>query len=341
MSTFKLKKITCGKKAKVIETTAGCFVLGLYSSDPRESQFSLWDSTKGSYLDPIFTDTDFINESYLRNYRFDNLYSQQENVFFRNPYQKMINIAQKGDYTLFTLLSSTLSGVTYKHDETIDWQTENNSIIKYKNGMDNNLADFFDLSSIFCEISGYTYNFLQWMPLDKAYYDLEDGINFGGSTKTKNMYDWNFNTNISYNANTSAYTLDNNRSYYRIGTNNGDIWLSYKANRQLSATIEEPISGITYGKITNDKNINTTNISNYEFIDRFKQINKFKNSGLHKSNIFSIRIKDSGLNEVLEAQYGTDKKQQIQTAINNVIKNMTRNVVPTHTQLWKIEWKGE
>jgi len=98
---------------------------------------------------------------------------------------------------------------------------------------------------------------------------------------------------------------------------------------------------ITYGKIISDSVVSESIISNFEFIDRIKQINRFRNVGLHKSNIFSISIKDSGLNESIQNTYDEATKLQLQSGINNLIRGMIKNIVPAHTQLWKIEWKGE
>jgi hypothetical protein len=157
--------------------------------------------------------------------------------------------------------------------------------------------------------------------------DYNTGVAQYNNTKNLNM--------LTYNDTTKTFTYTDSLSYIQCYSDllflDDCIITSIDGIRTKSYSLQQDlnISGITYtsGLIYN----------NYEFIERFKGLIKSKER-LHKSNLFSIQITDSKLNESI-----TDETQRnnIQKSINNVIKEVIKKVTPAYTQLWKIIWKGE
>lgn len=75
----------------------------------------------------------------------------------------------------------------------------------------------------------------------------------------------------------------------------------------------------------------------YDYIENIDGFYRYQNVPKHKSNLFSIRIKNSNVND---SYFGTDKNT-IQKSINNIITKIIDKIVPIHTQLFNIFWTGE
>jgi hypothetical protein len=105
------------------------------------------------------------------------------------------------------------------------------------------------------------------------------------------------------------------RKYESIGTNSDTIWASYSYDiRDVSNNKYSALEG-------------------YETVDQINSFNKYKTEHGKKSNIFSIRIKNSGLGNV-PGEIGTSIRGIFEKAIFNIVSN----AAPAHTQLWKIEY---
>lgn len=107
------------------------------------------------------------------------------------------------------------------------------------------------------------------------------------------------------------------RRYRSIGTNFENIWLSYNVDFGSSATNEYLTRG-------------------YETVEHVNGFVKFKSEdNLHKSNIYSIRIKNSGLS--------TDGTiyEEIRNIFEKAVFNLMTKIAPAHCQLWKIEYIDE
>ena len=194
MNHLRLKNITAGKKSKIIETTSGCFALGIYDiSNSYNRKFSLYDSTKQLYLDPIYKTNQFTSESYESNYDFDSEFTEEQFVEVKNPYQDIKSVSQNKNQTALTLINTTVSGILFRADETSDWFQDNNVLAKYSSNLTNSLSDFCNLSAIYTVVSGFNFNYLQFMPLDQQYYNLDKGVNYASAMKCKNFYNWNYN----------------------------------------------------------------------------------------------------------------------------------------------------
>ena len=132
--------------------------------------------------------------------------------------------------------------------------------------------------------------------------------------KLKNMY--NYNWNCEYDAEIDE--MKGARDYLKVGKSQEHLWLSYKYYRDYPTSVQE-----------------------FELVERVGGLYKYRPIEGHKSNIYSIRIFNSGLNEGLD---NTDEQKVIQTNLRNIIDTTIRNVVkkiaPSSTQLWKVDWVG-
>lgn len=107
------------------------------------------------------------------------------------------------------------------------------------------------------------------------------------------------------------------RRYTGIGRTGDEIWISYRVDHANSTT-------------------NEALTEQYETVEFLEGIAKYKGSSTgHKSNIYSIRIHNSGLNQ----------EGEIYTELRNVFEKslftMMTKIAPMHTQLWKIEYIDE
>jgi hypothetical protein len=97
------------------------------------------------------------------------------------------------------------------------------------------------------------------------------------------------------------------------------------------------LSGATGGNITVDR-VNVTKLDGpamaYDYAERIDGVYKYQNVPKHKSNLFSIRISNSNLND---SYFGGDK-DKIQKSINNIIRKIIDKITPIHTQLFNITW---
>lgn len=126
----------------------------------------------------------------------------------------------------------------------------------------------------------------------------------------KNMYDYDWQTRIDHD----TEKLMGIRNYKRSGKTQDTIWLSYN----YYALPEEVVQ-------------------KYEMVERIRGLYKFKQNDGHKSNIYSIRITNSGLNEGMAD--GT-AKTSLRNIIEEAVKSAVEKISPKHTQLWKIIWEG-
>jgi hypothetical protein len=127
----------------------------------------------------------------------------------------------------------------------------------------------------------------------------------------KNMYDYNWQNRVDHN----RQVITGIREYVRVGKTQNTIWLAYKYY----------VEGIT------------PNVQSYELVERVKGLYKFRANDGHKSNIYSIRIKNSGLNELLTNSY---VKTKIRDIIEETVHTAVKKIAPSNTQLWKIMWEG-
>jgi len=170
-----------------------------------------------------------------------------------------------------------------------------------------------------------------------VYYGPDDLSNYSYNTipfKLKNMYNFDWNTDLlsadtfipgsGVSGSLTGFVPDSTiqdtslagvRRYNKIGKDESTFWLSYNYNKSL----EENFSDV------------------YENVELVKGLIKLQPPKDHKSNIFSISVKNSGLNNQI-----TDPivKHDIQQVIKSSILEVIEKLSPCSTQLWKIVFDG-
>jgi hypothetical protein len=135
----------------------------------------------------------------------------------------------------------------------------------------------------------------------------------------------------------AVINLQNTRDYDKGGLDKNDAWLSYRTESNW-VTIS-PISANTQFRPLEPTVDSTDPFYSYQQIERIRGFNRLAGAqSLHKSNIFSIRIRNTNLNEAIEDE---DLRNDIQAAINTVIREVIDKISPANTQLWKIIWSGD
>lgn len=182
--------------------------------------------------------------------------------------------------------------------------------------------------------------------------------------KLKNEYDYDWETLLSgnghftYHSTDTKYDLLNGiRNYLKIGKTQSNLWLNYKyiKDYDYEPIPELAVSGVynDYGDMQ-DLNDDKTNLSysalagyrdqfirdplqRYDCIEVVKGLYKAKAYDLKKSNVFSVQIVNSGLNQKIT---NDADRQRIQAVVESEIRTMIEKISPVHTELWKIIWKG-
>ena len=126
-------------------------------------------------------------------------------------------------------------------------------------------------------------------------------------------------------------------------SNNGVHRFSYTKDTSTEEPFIMVLSGETSGSCGNIsvERVNVQYLDKpamvYDHIESIDGIYKYRYIPKHKSNLFSIKIKNSNLNDA----YGNSDKEQIQKSIDNIIKNIIKQITPIHTQLFNISWEGD
>lgn len=147
--------------------------------------------------------------------------------------------------------------------------------------------------------------------LYSPYANGDDSFNiYYNPFKLKNMYNYNWNTEY----NITQEELTGTRDYLKVGKSQEHLWLSYRYYREIPSSVQE-----------------------FELIERIGGLYKYRPIEGHKSNIYSIRIFNSGLNEDLN---NSEIQANLREIIEETVSNVVKKIAPASTQLWKIEWSG-
>jgi len=169
------------------------------------------------------------------------------------------------------------------------------------------------------------------------YADIESTVTLAqsGAFATSGLYDV-FITTRDY----TGGLLTLNCGLDEIGrvAGNGSYRFTYLKEDSTTSGINLNLYGsAVLNNITIDK-VNVTKMENeamaFDYIERIDGVYKYQNIPRHKSNLFSIRIKNSNLND---SYFGGDKAT-IQKSINNIIRKIIKQITPIHTQLFNITW---
>ena len=347
LGNLKLKRITTGSLNKVIESSDQAHILQM--NDPNlisvigtmvPNKFQIFDPIKENWIGNIFKSSSFTMEH-------SNMPKGGEVV--RSPKSAWKHIAQCAD-TSFNLKEPTISGVSWTYtNNPLDFTPENLAIAMYNpDEVGIPATNFNATSSVWVFLSGLPFNFISNQPLNTTFYDYDLGILDASSVKTKNMYNHDYSVSARFIVETPTDTIGqivDTRDYTNVRNGGNDIWMSYTIGSALSGRLSD--TTITSGfiqtegtpiiEMTEYQNL-TSGLFAYEMVERFKGIVLLESTGIHKSNVFSIRITDSKLNNAIT---DTELREFIQNGINTVIKELMTKITPANTQLFSVIWEGE
>lgn len=165
-------------------------------------------------------------------------------------------------------------------------------------------------------LSGIVQGFLTNTEASFDYFDFTKHSMYGASFKLKSPWNMIFDIDAEYNETEDVNYASNNilhrqgrinntRSYHNMNICNKDIWLSYTnkqnwaSNDDENSILDKRNNILAPINVYNVPGANPSMIYTYQQVERIKGIKTFGLYPKHKSNIYSIRIKDSGLNNNL------------------------------------------
>lgn len=81
------------------------------------------------------------------------------------------------------------------------------------------------------------------------------------------------------------------------------------------------------------------NMSKFQYVEKFAGEHYYKNMTRHKSNIFSLEVKNSGLSEESSDSKETKEiKQAVRNSFEEAIRKSIHRYAPAETTLWKIDF---
>jgi len=362
LDVLKLERVITGQNTTIIQASDNSYILQIEAIKSRK--YRTLDPGTNYWLGGLFDSEDFIIDDFYANQKLNS--GLPDSMDFKGPLGKVTGIAQCGEYSVLFKTGVTkgnhwqegedANNYVYE-DLTIavyDTETLNNADTAFSTLLSSELADsgtFFENTDIPPKtLSGITWGFLSDAPVSLEYYDFDEGRLYGASFKGKNP--WNLSYDVSakiehVDISDSQYyqkaTIEDVRSYVDMNVGAGTPWMAYKVrdsyegeryidknNVNLKEELLSPVNVALSGE-------KLTGVFAYEHIERIAGIKRNVPSNSHKSNIFSVRIKDSGLNESI-----TDEtiRAQTQDGLDKVIKEVIERIAPAHTQLWKIDWTG-
>ncbi len=171
---------------------------------------------------------------------------------------------------------------------------------------------------------------LEWRTTDDNYPagELELSVN---PMRLKGFYDSAYQPETD----ATASSLTGCRNYVDCGTMQDSFWLSYKMARDLDDS----------AWVTRD----------FAHVERVRGLYKLSSGARHKSNLFSLRLRDTGLNSRMDSltgsfdvngsgspvlSSGTQFKAVIQKVVEEELRGMMVRIAPANAELWKVTWEG-
>ena len=228
-------------------------------------------------------------------------------------------------------------------------------------------------------LSGVNFNYLTEVDPDDVYFEFKEGLAFGNTTNAKNYMNqqWDTGSMVTSATTTSvSATLDNTRTYIKIGSSNDGLFLAYKHDRgytsdvvnianlrefndyslaslQVSSSVTDiPMSADIYTDYAISAfTTSASTLDGQDYAKRFCYVETMESDGRggfnrydlsegKKTNLYSINIQNANINNNTDLGSSAER-ERIKTSITNVIRNVIGACTPLNTQLFKIYWNGE
>ena len=272
----------------------------------------------------------------------------------------------------------TLNGIQTKITDDTYFPIDNNLTVYKRRFATMTTSEFEGLSAEQFILSGMPFAHIHDIPTDNVTYDFDRGYMYTTYFQTQSFLDNNYNMSGNIDIPNETITVENTRTYRKCGVSDDTLWLSWQPDMSYSgswaptvvSSVVRPeqtfnneiqpfhfLSANTsadplwlYEQLTNVQNYNNPPVSvsisatdsllksaKYQFIEKIEGVTIETQVG-HKSNVFSLRIKNAGINERIT---DVTLKKNVQDGFKNVIRNLIDKIKPAHTTLWKIEFTGQ
>ena len=213
---------------------------------------------------------------------------------------------------------------------TLYQSLEDLSSDSYKEFIENAVSRNDAVAQLFVQqrkINGIRYNYI--VAVDQSSYDnrtvYDNGDIFGYFTTAKNMYNSLYSIEMP-----DESTMKNCRQYCGVQRSRGKLMLKYYDS------IDYKVTGSSAQK---DGDGTAVPFQKVEFFQPNKMMPAIAK---HKSNLFSVQIRSTGLDDAALAQSTTNEERQtilnIRKDIMNGVKSIAENVVPANTQLFETQF---
>lgn len=370
LEPLKLKRVITGQNQTMIQSDDNSYVLQV-EEDKANTKYKTYDPITKKWIGGMFPSEDFIIDDYFANQKLDPSLTSSINA--RGGLGQVSGIAQCGDFSVLFKTNVNEGNHWQEGSDPDNYEFEDLSVALYDmatlsgentcyyeflsaEGVDPTTCEWSNTSIPPKSLSGITWGFLTDAPVALEYYDFDEGRLYGNSFKCKNP--WNLSYDISAKIEDSTFTdvsgneilsqearIEDVRSYVDMRIGAGKPWLAYKVQNSYSGSRE--ITKTNNNNFAEDlvtpvgvslSGSKTDGVFAYDHIERIAGIKRNIGSNSHKSNIFSVRIKDSGLNNSIDDE---TIRAQTQDGLDKVIREVIERIKPAHTSLWKIDWQGK
>lgn len=333
---LKLNRACTSNKTKIVETNHFCKVLESTASN----KYKMYDQRKDTWLGCIHGSEEFIQAQSTANPEVYSAYSTD--ILMRGAEGPIDQIVQLDNAGL-GFKNEDAARTRYYNFNTGEYEDLPESVVVYEKPTGGYTETWFNnLSAPRAILSGIQFAHMSELPVDEVYFNFDSGTLYMDEFALHNFMDYKYDIDISINEAVSAINdvvhLDNTRTYDRIGTGTGLIWISYETKQNYANS-----EAITDFPITDERvvNMETSSVRSggaweYQYIERIKGVMR-SSVGTHKSNVYSIEIKNSNLNEAIE---DLEIRALIHRIVERAIREFAVKAAPIHTQLWKVIWSG-
>lgn len=279
----------------------------------------------------------------------------------------------------FLLSDDVVNGLrelSYNTSAYVDYDQQSNIFVYPPSGEISLSGEVGNMLPIY-NLSGVSFNYLTEVPTDNIYFDFQSPVAYGNTTNLKNYLngEWNTESMVSSASTTTevSATLDNTRSYKKLGGRiDGSLYFTYKHDTSYITDDPTPISNsrefddYSVSALTLSGSLTDIPMSGYaiesdsmdvsaitdgeDYARKFQYVESIRIDGLggfnkygrvegHKSNVYSVNIKNANVNN--NTTLSTGERSKIKKSINNVIRNVIEACTPINTQLAKIYWNGD
>jgi hypothetical protein len=327
-----LGRNTASKRDNIIELNdSKCYLLA--ESDLNAMSY---DTQTGVFLHPIYDADSFIVES---------LQSRDSTTTTRAPNAALNQVIQT-DKTSICFIDETSHNIQIYDTNVGNYVDLPTHITIYQHMVSYDFSEFQSLSSPQLYLSGMNYSHVVELPLDDQNTDYDGAIIYGDSFYLQNHFDQKYDLDIEYTPGYEQVNVHHTRDYKRIGATEQDVWLSFTPSKEYvqngdvyitSGLLDDPLASYRTTGITYDSSV-TDKAYGYEYIERLYGVNKRTGLNNHKSNIFSIEIRDSNLNESITDE---QTRAMLHRVVERAIREFVKKTAPAHCQFWKVIWRGK